>query len=113
MITAEAYKNAQVHTITVKNKGLFWVKMVDVQNELSFKNVPDLVRREMCGIFENKYPTEEQKRKYMRSKKEIRKTLKNDLTIVSMPEVISSQVFIFVYFTTTQCGYFSIFFYKS
>ena len=78
MITVEAYKNAQVHTITVKHKGLFGVKMVDVQNELSFKNVPDLVRREMCGIFENKDPTEEQKRKYMRSKREIRKTLKND-----------------------------------
>ena len=25
-ITAETYKNAEVHTITVKNKDYFWVK---------------------------------------------------------------------------------------
>ena len=30
-ITAEAYKDAGVHIITVKNKDLFWVKMTDVQ----------------------------------------------------------------------------------
>ena len=34
VITVEAYKNAQVHTITVKNEELFWVKMIDVQNGL-------------------------------------------------------------------------------
>ena len=29
IITAEAYENAKVHTITVGNKKLFWVKMTD------------------------------------------------------------------------------------
>ena len=36
-ITAEAYKNAGVHTITIKNKDHFWVKMIDVQNRLGLK----------------------------------------------------------------------------
>ena len=30
IITVENYLNARVHTITVKDKKLFWVKMVDV-----------------------------------------------------------------------------------
>ena len=34
VITVQAYKNAEVHTITVKNKQkYFWVKMCDVQND--------------------------------------------------------------------------------
>ena len=31
VITAENYSNAEVHTITVKKKELFRVKMIDVQ----------------------------------------------------------------------------------
>ena len=34
VITVEKYANAGVHTITVENKELFWVKMIDVQNGL-------------------------------------------------------------------------------
>ena len=30
--TAEAYQNARVHMITVKNKTFSWVKIIDVQN---------------------------------------------------------------------------------
>ena len=36
-ITVENYLNAQVHTITVKNKDFFWVKMKNVQNGLGLK----------------------------------------------------------------------------
>ena len=37
VITVESYKNAEVHTITVKNKELLWVKMIDVQKGLDIK----------------------------------------------------------------------------
>ena len=67
VITLQAYKNAEVHTITVKNKKLFWVKMCDVQKGLNIKNIYDLARKEVCGIFETKNITEEQKRKYIRT----------------------------------------------
>ena len=60
VITVQAYVEAGVHTIKVKNKKLFWVKIIDVQKGLGLKNMPDLVRKEICGIFETKSPTEEQ-----------------------------------------------------
>ena len=52
VITVENYQNARLHTITVKNKDLFWVKIVDVQNGLGLKCMRGLIRREICGIFE-------------------------------------------------------------
>ena len=59
VITVEAFKNAKINTITVKNKKLFWVKMINVQNGLKLKDIPDLLRKEMCGIFEASDLTEE------------------------------------------------------
>ena len=54
VITVESYKNTKVNTITVKNKELFWVKMIDVQKGLGITNMPDLIRREICSIYELK-----------------------------------------------------------
>ena len=77
-ITADNYADAGVHTVTVKDKTLFWVKMIDVQNGLGLKNIGDLLRKEMYGICETKNITKEQKKKYIRTKKEINKELQND-----------------------------------
>ena len=73
VIATESYKNAEVHTITVKNKELFGVKMIDVQNGLGIKNISDLVRRKICGIFEKNDLTENEENKYIRSEYEITK----------------------------------------
>ena len=54
VITVENYSSARVHTITVKNKELFWVKMIDVQNGLSVKSISDLLTKEMQGESETK-----------------------------------------------------------
>ena len=62
VITVQAYTEARVHTIIVENKKIFWVKMIDVQKGLGLKNMPNLVRKEICGTFETKSPTEEQKK---------------------------------------------------
>ena len=35
--------------------------MIDVQKGLGLKNMPDLVKKEICGMFETTNPTEEQK----------------------------------------------------
>ena len=75
--TVEAYQNARVHTITVKNKKFFQVKIVDVQNGLRLNCVCDLIRREICGIYETDNLTKEQRRKYMRSEFEIIKDFAN------------------------------------
>ena len=78
VITVEAYKNAKFHTTTVKNKKLFWVKIIDVQTGVVIKNIHDLERKEICDIFETKNFTEEQKRKSIRTEREISKILTDD-----------------------------------
>ena len=49
--------------------------MCDVQKELGIKNIYDLARKKVCGIFETKNFTEEQKRKYIRTERETSKIL--------------------------------------
>ena len=61
VITVEAYKDAEVHTITVKNRNYFWVKMIDVQKKLGLKNLPCMVRNEICGRLKTTDLTEMQK----------------------------------------------------
>ena len=63
VITIENCTNAKVHTIKVENRELFWIKMIDIQNGLGLKNMTDLVRKEIHGIFETNNPTEEQVKK--------------------------------------------------
>ena len=63
VVTVEFCKNASVHTMTVKNKELFWMKIIDLQGGLGLKNMSDLSRKGIQGIFETKNPTEEQKKK--------------------------------------------------
>ena len=77
VVTGEAYQNARVHTITVKNKHIFWVKMKDVQGRLGIKNISDLLRKEICGRFGTKGLTEKQKMKYIRSEYQITKNFKD------------------------------------
>ena len=50
VIIVEAYKNAKVHKITVKNQKLFWVKMSDLEKGLGMKNISDLLRKK-CVLF--------------------------------------------------------------
>ena len=45
--------------------------MTDVQHRLGVKNMSHLVRKEIQGIWENKYPTEKHIKKYKRSEKEL------------------------------------------
>ena len=63
-IDVERYANAKVYTITVGNRELFWVRIYDAQKGMSVKNMSDLVRKEIHGIFETKNPTKNQIRKY-------------------------------------------------
>ena len=64
VITVETYQNASVHTITVKNKDFFWVKMKHVQYRLGTKNISNLLRKKICGRFGTKDLTEKKKEIY-------------------------------------------------
>ena len=54
VITVQNYLDAEVHTITVGNRELFWVKMFDVDKGLGIQNISDLVRKDIQGIYETK-----------------------------------------------------------
>ena len=47
--------------------------MKDMQDGLGVKNIWDLLKKEMCGIYGLKDLTEEQKKKYIRSEYKITK----------------------------------------
>ena len=57
--------------MTISNRELFWVRMHNVKGGLGVKNMFDLVRKEIYGIFETKSPTKVQIRKYKRFEKEL------------------------------------------
>ena len=61
VITIETCKNAKVDTVPGKNKDFFWRKMKDMQDGLGIKNMCDLLKKEMCGIFNTKDVNKKQK----------------------------------------------------
>ena len=77
IITVKNYLNAKVHTITIKNKDYFRVKMTDVQDGLGIKNISDLVRKEIFGKNYDKEQSikdlKEQIREFKRSETELDK----------------------------------------
>ena len=48
----------------------FWVRIRDAQDELGIKNISDMVRKEIHGIFETKNPTKYRMKKCKRSGRE-------------------------------------------
>ena len=70
-IRVEKYTNAKVCTIKVSSKKIFWVRMYDVQEGIGVKNMSDLVRKEIRGIFRSKNPIKDQIKKYKRREKEL------------------------------------------
>ena len=70
-IRVEKYPNAKVCTIKVSSKKIFWVRMYDVQEGIGVKNMSDLVRKEIRGIFRSKNPIKDQIKKYKRREKEL------------------------------------------
>ena len=56
-ISAKNYSNVRVYTIKIVKTELFWIIMNDVQKELGIKNIFDLVRKEIHGIFTTRNPT--------------------------------------------------------
>ena len=77
VITVKLYQDASKDTMPDENEKFFWVKMEDAKNGLGIKNMPQMVRQEIIGIFGTKNLTKEQRKQYIRSTNEINKSLKN------------------------------------
>ena len=70
LISAEEYKNANVKFLTIKATSKeIWVNMKNVGSGMGFKNVSDLVLKEIYGICETKNPTKKQGNEYKMTKR--------------------------------------------
>ena len=92
VFTVQNYTDAEVHAITVGNRELFWVKMIDVQKGLRIRNISELVRKEIQGIYETKDFTKKQKRKYIRTEQEISKKPTDDSKIKYVPSDLIERI---------------------
>ena len=51
LISAQEYKNANVHWSRIRKTGEIWVSMKDVRDGLGVTNISDLVLKEIYGIY--------------------------------------------------------------
>ena len=77
LISAEGYKNADVHILIIKKAGEIWASMKDAGSGMGVKNISDLVLKEIYGICETKKPTKEQINEYKMTKREIHERFDN------------------------------------
>ena len=77
LISAEAYKNANVEFLAIKTTSDIWVDMKDVGSGIGVKNISDLVLKEIYGICKTKNHTKRQVNEYKMTKREIYKKFTN------------------------------------
>ena len=71
LISAEGYKNDGVHILIMRKTGEIWVSMKNVHNGLRVKNMPDLVFKEIYGIYKTKSLANKQIQKCKMTEREI------------------------------------------
>ena len=71
LISAEGYKNANVHFLKVRKTGEIWPSMKDSGSGMGVKNISDLILKEIHGILKTKKPTKEQINKYKMTEREM------------------------------------------
>ena len=77
IISAEGYKNADVHLLKVRKTGEIWPSMSGVESGMDVKNISDLVLKEIHGICETKNPTKGHINEYKMTEREIHKKFGN------------------------------------
>ena len=73
-ISAETFANNCIHTVSRLKRGkesVLLLRIKDIGRELDFKNIFDLVDKEIRGKIETNYPTEQQIKKYKRHGSEL------------------------------------------
>ena len=68
-ISAETFANNCIHTVSRLKRdkeSVLLLRIKDIGRELDFKNIFDLVDKEIRGKIETNYPTEQQIKKYKR-----------------------------------------------
>ena len=71
LISAQGYKNANVHCLKIRKTDELWVCMKDVAVGLGVKSISDLVLKEIRGIYQRKELTKEETKCYKMTEREI------------------------------------------
>ena len=77
LISAEGYKNADVHFLKVRKTNEIWSSMKDVGSSMGVKIISDLVLKEIYSICEIKNPTKKQISNYKITEREIYEKFSN------------------------------------
>ena len=77
LVSAEGYKNADIHNLIIQKAGEIWPSMKGVGNGMGVKNISDLVLKEIYGICETKNSAKEQINEYKMTEREIYETFGN------------------------------------
>ena len=51
LVSAEGYKNTEVHFLKIRKTVELWISIKDVGDGLGVKNISDLVLKEIYGIY--------------------------------------------------------------
>ena len=70
LISAEGYKNANVHCLKIRKTGEIWVSMKDAGRSMGVKNISDLFLKEIYEIYEKKELTKEEIKNYKMTERE-------------------------------------------
>ena len=71
LISAEGYKNVDVHFLRVKKADKIWASMKNAKDGRGVKSMSDLILKEIYDICETKNLTEEQIKKYKMTEREV------------------------------------------
>ena len=71
LISTKGYENAGVRLLTVKETGIIWVSMKNVQHCLGVQSISDLVLQEIYSIYKTKNPANNQIKKHKMTEKEM------------------------------------------
>ena len=77
LISAEGYKNADVHFWKVRETNKIWASMKNCGSGMGVKNISNLVSKEIHGICETKNPRKEQINEYKMTEREVYKKFSN------------------------------------
>ena len=71
LISAQGYRNANVHHLKIRKTDEMWVSMKDIGDGLGVTDISDLVLKEIYGIYEKRKLAKEECKNYKMTEKEI------------------------------------------
>ena len=92
LISAEGYKNADVHILIIKKTGEIWPSLKDVGRVMGVKNISDLVLKEINGVCKTKNLIKDQINEYKMTEREIFEKFSNSSKDGKVIKIFTSEI---------------------